>query len=58
MIERATHASDLITLDVTKPPTEPGRDLPLPDDVASQIGNRLVNVAWRSRMRRLDDGGR
>ena len=56
--EAAELVPDAITLDLAKPPAEPGRDLPLPDDVASRIGNRLVNVSWRSRMRWLDDGGR
>jgi hypothetical protein len=39
-------------------PTEGIVDAPLAADLDGQIGTRLAGVAWRARMRWLDDGGR
>jgi hypothetical protein len=49
---------DAIPSDVPEPTTESTPEIQLVRDVDGQIGGRLANVSWRSRMRWLDDGGR
>jgi hypothetical protein len=49
---------DAIPFDGPEPATEGMRDATLPADFDGQIGPALASVAWRARMRWLDDGGR
>ena len=49
---------DAIPHDVPEPIVESKPEIRLPRNRAGQIGSPLATIAWRSRMRWLDDGGR
>jgi hypothetical protein len=48
---------DAIPFDDPEPAAEGISDTRLPADSDGQVGTRLASIAWRARMRWLDDGG-
>jgi hypothetical protein len=49
---------DAIPFDAPEPTAGPDASREAPHTVEGSIGTRLTRLAWRARMRWLDDGGR